>query len=227
VLDLGAPSSQRAIIELEKPMMRERLHWIALKRTESDAAADDLIEDTLVRVLDPDDLPWNHEQYTFVGHMKFAMRRTWADKLRQASVQREIPAGAVGYDEATGEGDGESPDEDKEARPNADPRADDELDRMRAAARRDALLEEVVASLEPDYPLVRPLCELGGRGIDSPSEQARQLGCPVEAIYEAMATLKRHAQKALADWDRAERRRMMMARATATAPAAGKKEATP
>jgi DNA-directed RNA polymerase specialized sigma24 family protein len=226
VLDLGAPSSQRAIIELEKPMMRKRLHEAALKRTESDAAAEDLIEDALVRVLDPDDLPWDHEKHTFEGHMRFAMKRTWADRLRQASVAREIPAGAVGYDERA-EGDDDSPDEDKEARANADPRADDELDRRRALARRDALLEEVVASLEPEHPLVRPICELGGRGIDSPSEQARQLGCPVEAIYEAMATLKRHAQKALADWDRAERRRMMMAQASAKAPAVEKKEATP
>ncbi len=51
VLDVGAPSSQRAILELEKPRARHRLHWIALAQTTSDAAAEDLVEDALVRVL--------------------------------------------------------------------------------------------------------------------------------------------------------------------------------
>jgi len=177
VLDLGAPSSQRAIFELEKPKVRERLHRIALTRTTSHAAADDLVEDALVRVLDPDDSPWDSGQYPFVRHMRFVMRQTWDRQMRRASVQREVLDEGVKGEEGT------------------------------------------LAALEHEHPLVRPICELGAQGIASPSQQAQALGCPVQAVYDAFATLERHARKALTDWERDERRRMMMAQASATAPA--------
>ncbi len=204
MLDLGAPSSQRAILELEEPMVRERLHQIALSRTASDAAAEDLVEDALVRVLDPDDSPWDPGQYPFVRHMNFVMRQTWAQHMRRASTRREVLDGGLTGEEST---------------PGELARADDELDGFRGLALRASLLEEVVSTLEHDHPLVRPICELGAQGIESPSEQAERLGCAVQTVYDTFATLKRHARKALMDWDRAERRRMMVAQAAATAPA--------
>jgi len=204
VLDLRAPSSQRAILELDKPGMRQELHEIALARTTTHAAAEDLIEDTLLRVLDPDDVPWNPQEYPFVRHMSFVMRQTWDQKMRRACVQREVLDGGIKAEEKT---------------TTDRVRADDEVDWVRWLAVRASLLEEVVAALEPDHPLVRPICELGARGIESPSEQARRLGCSVQAVHDAFATLKRHARKALMDWDRAERRRMMIAQSVDMAPA--------
>jgi DNA-directed RNA polymerase specialized sigma24 family protein len=184
--------------------MRKELHRIALARTTTHAAAEDLIEDALIRVLDPEDAPWDPEEHAFVRHMKFVMRQTWDQKMRRACVQREVLDGGVkGEKRARGDW----------------ARADDEVDGVRWLGLRASLLEEVVGALEAEHPLVRPICELGAQGIETPSEQAQSLGCSVQAVYDAFATLKRHARKALMDWDRAERRRMMMAQAPATAPA--------
>jgi DNA-directed RNA polymerase specialized sigma24 family protein len=58
MLHVRAPSSQRPILELEKPKVRNVLHRIALTRTRSHAAAEDLVADALVRALDPEDAPW-------------------------------------------------------------------------------------------------------------------------------------------------------------------------
>lgn len=211
MLDLGAPSSQRAILELEKPGVRQALHKVALARTTTHAAAEDLIEETLIRVLDPEDVPWNPKEHPFVSHMSFVMRQTWDQKMRRASVKREVLDEGVTGEKMT---------------PGDWTRADEDVDWARWLAVRASLLDEVVAALEHDHPLVRPICELGARGIESPSEQARKLGCSVQAVYDAFATLKRHARKALTDWDRAERRRMMMAQAARTAPATETAQAT-
>jgi DNA-directed RNA polymerase specialized sigma24 family protein len=207
VLDVDAPSSQRAIAELEKPTMRQRLHRIALWTTGSDAAAEDLVEDALVRVLDPDDAPWLPEKTTFLRHLNFVMTRVWSREMRKASAHREILDGGLAHDET---------------HPSHAPPVDDELDGLRAIAVRQSLLDEVVAAIESKTPLARPICELGAQGIEEPAEQARMLDCSVQAIYDTLKILKRHAKSALDEWDRTERRRMMAAQATAP-----KKEAAP
>lgn len=215
MFDPGAPTSQRILLELEDPEVRARLHKMAFVRTESDVAAEDLVEDALVRVLDPEDSPWQPSRGSFLLHMKWVMRQTWTAKQRRAYVKREIPDGGVIAEEGT---------------PGAGALGDEALEGSRWLAVRVALLEQVVAALEPEHPIVRPICELGAQGVDVPSDQAQRLGCSVQAVYEAFATLKRHARKALNDWDRGERRRMMTAQAVATTPStdsAEEKEVTP
>jgi DNA-directed RNA polymerase specialized sigma24 family protein len=207
VVDANAPSSLRALAELEKPTMRQRLHRIALWSTGADAAAEDLVADALIRVLDPDDVPWIPEKSTFLTHMSFVMRQVWDRVMRKAGAQREVLDAGLTHDEAP---------------PSEAPSVDDELDHHRANAIRRSLLDDVVAAIEGETPLVRRICELGAQGIEEPAEQARMLDCPVQAIYDALAVLKRHARAALDEWGRAERRRMMSARAVAA-----KKEAAP
>jgi DNA-directed RNA polymerase specialized sigma24 family protein len=204
VLDFKAPTSQRAILELEKPKVRGKLHKIALVRTTSHAPAEDLVQSALLRVLDPEDAPWDPSQGSFVRHMKLVIRQTWGRQVRRASVQREVRDGGVKAEEGTAsKGD----------------LADEEVEHLRWLRQRASLLDEVVTTLEAEHPLVRPICELGAQGIESPAEQAQKLGCSVQTVYDAFATLKRYARKALTDWDRAERRRIMMAEGAATTPA--------
>jgi DNA-directed RNA polymerase specialized sigma24 family protein len=207
VLDADASSSLRVLVELERPTLRQRLHRIALWSTGSDAAAEDLVADALVRVLDPDDVPWIPEKGTFLAHMTFVMRQVWDRVMRKASAKREILHDGLAQDETF---------------PSPAPSADDELDLRRALAIRRSLLDDVVAAIEHDHPLARPICELGAQGVEEPAEQALILDCPVQAIYDAFVILKRHARRAFDERDRTERRRMMSAQAAAT-----KKEVPP
>ena len=96
-----------------------------------------------------------------------------------------------------------------------EPRADDELHRRRELALHGAILKEVVAEIEDEFPLVRPICELEVRGVEEPAEQAKELARPVEEIYRAIKALKRHARQARADRDRREEQRMASLRVQA------------
>ncbi len=199
MLDVDAPSSRLAIAELEKPTVRERLHKIALWSTSSNAAAEDLVADALVRVLDPDDVPWIADKRTFLSHMTYVMRQTWDEAMRRCAAQREILDGGLAQDKTTA---------------STEPPADDELHRRRSLAVWQSLLEEVVTTIEADHPLARPICELAAQGTDEAADQARALACPVEKIYSAIATLKWHARRAYDEWNRSEQRRMTSARAS-------------
>jgi hypothetical protein len=200
VLDVHAPSSRLVVEAFGKPGVRDRLLLIAGWSTASAANAEDLVSEALARALDPDDAPWVPGKYTFLTHMTFVIRQTWAQSLRKASAQRELLDGGIAQDETTA---------------SPEPRADDELDRRRELARRKALLDEVVIALETEYPLVRAISELGARGIEEPAAQAKELARSVDEVYRAHETLNRHARRALADWDRSEERRMASVRAQA------------
>jgi DNA-directed RNA polymerase specialized sigma24 family protein len=200
VLDFHAPSSRLVLEEVAKPRVRTRLHKIALLYTGSDATAEDLVAEALARACDPDRAPWSPEKSPFLTHMTFVIRKTWYRSMRKASVQLEILDGGIAQDERT---------------VSPEPRADDELHRRRELALHEAILEEVVTEIEDEFPLVRPICELGVQGVEEPAEQAKELARPVEEIYRAIKALKRHARQARADRDQREQRRMASVRAQA------------
>ncbi len=193
MFDADAPSSRLVIAQLEKPNVRERLRAIALWSTESEAAAEDLLQDALVRALDPDDAPWIPAKGTFLTHMSFLMRQTWYRTMRRAAAQSEVLDNNVARDKTT---------------PSPEPAADEELARGRSVALWRSLLEQVLARVADKHPITRRICELAMEGKDEPDDQAQVIGCTVEEVYAGLKLLKRYARRALEDWNAAEERRM-------------------
>jgi DNA-directed RNA polymerase specialized sigma24 family protein len=176
-------------------------------RTQSDADAEDLVQNTLVRVLDPDDAPW--VKYTFLAHMNFYMRQVWDQLMRKASAQREVLARGIAADGNT-----------------VDPRPsqDDELHRLRTFDVWRSLIPGILDELDEKHALVRKIYVAAARGIDKPADQAREVGCDVEEVHLALKTFEYHAKLALKRWHLAERRRMQDLRDT---HARKKEEANP
>jgi hypothetical protein len=209
VFDPHAASSKLALAELKKPRVEEQLVRFGKWFVHAGGDAEDLVQNALIRVLDPDDAPWVPPRPTFIGHMMYLMRWNWNTQMRRASAQREVLDAGLAANERT-------------ASPNAP--ADEELNRLRTLGRLQSWIETALAATGAKHPLVRPVYELGARGIDEPSEQARLLRCSVDAVLLATKTLKYHVKLARDEWDRAEERRMRDLRAAATKR---KSEATP
>ena len=209
VFDADAPSSRLAIEQIELPNVRERLFAYAKARTGSEADADDLVEEALLRVLDPDDAPWDPARGSFIPYVGYLMRQCWHGKLRKASTRREV---------LDGELDG-SP-----LALSREPRTDVELDRRRTMAVWQSVLDEVLAKIGDKYPLARKVVDLASRGIDQPADQARMIPCRIEEVYRILETLQYHAQAVFEQRELAERRRMENLRG---ATRKGKNEAIP
>ena len=58
---------------------------IAFWTTKNASSAEDLVQGGIVRVLDPDDKPWDPAVGTFLTHMTYLLRRIWTDRLRRRS----------------------------------------------------------------------------------------------------------------------------------------------
>jgi DNA-directed RNA polymerase specialized sigma24 family protein len=162
-----------------------------MKITGSWADAEDLVSDALMRVLDPEDLPW--KTGTFVGHMKLVMRHVWGRQQRPARVQKEVA------DEDVTRG---------KKGLSREPRADDELNHRRWLAERRKLGETLLTQIEHKSPYIRPCFELAAQGIESAEEQATILKCSVADIREARRIIKYHAERLLREWQGAEEQRM-------------------
>jgi hypothetical protein len=68
VIKDDAPSSRLVSAELWKGDVRKRSHAIALWHTGSDADTKDLVAEALVRVLEPEDRPWDPNERLFLVH---------------------------------------------------------------------------------------------------------------------------------------------------------------
>jgi DNA-directed RNA polymerase specialized sigma24 family protein len=192
MLEAQAPSSLRVVAELDKPRVKERLHAIARWSTGSDdAAADDLVQDALARVLDPAKAPWDPARGSFLQHMSFVMRHVWDRRMRRVAVQREVLDGNL--DETT---------------PGREPSAEDELARLQTLAIYRSALEEALCAIDDKHPLARKIFDLVTQGIEEPAKQARRLKCDVDEVYRTLETVKYHARRALERREVAEARRM-------------------
>jgi DNA-directed RNA polymerase specialized sigma24 family protein len=192
MLDPRAESSVRVAAELEKPNAIAKLHRIAQWSTHSEADAEDLTQDALARVLDPDDLPWVSSKMSFLTHMSFVMRDTWKNRLRKAMAQ-ELPDAGVTADETT---------------VSDEPPADEELgDRRRLGILR-MLGQRLLARIAAKHPIAVAVFNLGALGTDDAQEQATLIQCTVEEVYEAQRTLKRNANVVREEWEEEEKRRI-------------------
>jgi len=195
--DSSAPSLDRVHAQLSDPRCRARLIAIALRITGSPASADDLVNDAIMLVLDPEGFPW--KKWTFMTHMTFAMRHVWDEQRRRFSVKKEIPdenvtLGLKGL--------------------SREPPADDELDRRRWLATLRQLAQRVLAKLDGQHPRARQCFNLAVQGIEQPAEQASAIPRPVAEVYEAHRILRRYASPVRKEWEREEEQRMREQRAT-------------
>jgi DNA-directed RNA polymerase specialized sigma24 family protein len=192
MFDANAPTSLRVAEQLAIQSIRERLLKIACWSTKNFAAAQDLTQDALVRVLDPEDRPWDPEKGTFLTHMTHVLRQIWADRLRRLAnhelpSERRVGSAAMASDE---------------------PLPDEALDDHRSLVVAELLVERLMVALEKQRPMAARCLELMGNGVMAAREQAEQLGCPVEDVYEANRFLKRQAQRIREEWMASEEARM-------------------
>jgi hypothetical protein len=194
MFDANAPTSLRVAEQLANATIREKLMKIAWWSTKEALAARDLVEDGLVRVLDPEDKPWDPENGTFVTHMTHVLRQIWSDRLRRLK-DHELPSERlVGRARA------------RAAMASDDLPPDEALDDHRSLVVAELLVERLMVALEKQRPLAAQCLELMGNGAAA-REQAEQLGCPVEDVYEANRFLKRQAQRIREEWTASEEAR--------------------
>jgi DNA-directed RNA polymerase specialized sigma24 family protein len=195
VFDREAPSSKRARAELEKRDVREQIHKYAAWRSRSPNDAGDIVSDALVRVLDPAGKPWDPAKRTFYRHMRFAIDDIVVERARGGRARFEIVDGGPG-EAALFEG----------------ARADDELQDHREIAWLRHLGQRLLAQLGGRDDLAERVFHLAATGIEEPADQAQELGCSVDAIYEATRRLKYHGARAKAEEEAADADRMKSVR---------------
>jgi hypothetical protein len=107
--DPKAPSSVLALAEYKKPLVQRLLTKLAWQRAKHEQDAEDLLSNSLIRVLDPDDLPWVPTARPFVFHMRVVMRRVWQGHQALLRTKNEVYDG--GATEENAADDGAGPDE--------------------------------------------------------------------------------------------------------------------
>jgi len=183
VFDADAPSSKLAMEQFGQNVVRARLLKIAICRTPSRADAEDLMAAALMRILDPDDRPWNPARGAFVGHFALVMRQTWDEDRRRVAHERTVS-----------EADLDTPIEPA----SSDPPADEEHVRRITFAGWMAALDDVLAEIGDKHPRARQLVDVSLQGFDEVADQARLMGCTVREVQSARKILEYHAPKALA-----------------------------
>jgi DNA-directed RNA polymerase specialized sigma24 family protein len=193
VFDRDAPSTKRVLEELKKPRGRPRLFRLAWWRTHSKHDADDLVQQTLECVCDPERRPWDPARKTFLIHISDVMRDILYEQGRSARAMHEVVDSTLARDDATVDGA---------------PLADEALDAHRELARLQEMREQLLADLGDRHPIATKALRLAMTGVVTPAEQAGRIPCAVEDLYEAYRVLKYHGALILAERQEAEARQM-------------------
>jgi hypothetical protein len=195
VYDPRAPSSVLALAEYGKPEVARKLIRYANWRTRDTEEAKDLVADTLMRVCDPQDKPWDPQACSFFSHF----RRVMTDDAIEAA--------------RTGEGrfeESRQEDEVFERVVSVVPAPDAQLNAGRRLEWLREMMDILVARIGHKDPLSmriwRLVCD---NRHDEPEEYAEALGVPIEAIYEALRRLRYHGARAREQWEAQEARRMV------------------
>jgi DNA-directed RNA polymerase specialized sigma24 family protein len=197
-MDLDTPSSKLVATELTKPRVNVRLRQVARWHTRNDAQADDLVADSLVRVLEPEDRPWDPETRTFFTHMTQVIRQTW-DQQKRSFYFRKISAdGGVAADGLV----------------NPSPSTDDAVDGARQLTILRALGDMVFDRLGDDD-IGRKVFELSQLEDLDQAQLAARVPCSVDEIKAARKRLERHGDVVLREWNDGEQRRMNSVRESA------------
>ena len=182
VFDGDAPSSKRAIEEFRKENVRSRIYRYAVWRTQSEADADDLVADAMIRVLDPASRPWDPSVRSFERHMRLVLDHIAIERARSGYARFEVVDTAPA-DAAT----------------SPVPSADERLQEHQELSRLQELGDRLVSRLEGRDALAARVFRAACAGVGEPANLARELGCRIEEIYEAMRRLKYHAAQVMAE----------------------------
>jgi DNA-directed RNA polymerase specialized sigma24 family protein len=197
VFDPDAPSSKRAIAELHKRDVHEKVLKYAVWRTHSEADAGDLVADATECVCDPDRKPWDHTKRTFFAHMRRVMDDLAIERARSGHARFEVVSSELAVDETT-----------------VDParRPDEALHDERKVAWMRLLGDRLLGMLGDRDPIATKVFRLACQGIEDATEQAAAIPCRVDEVYEALRRLKYHGARIKAEHREAEAVRMKAAR---------------
>lgn len=160
VFDGDAPSSKRAVEEFGKEGVRSRIYRRAVWRTQSEAGADDLVADAMIRVLDPPSRPWDLSVRSFQRRMRLVLDHIAIDRARSGYARFEVVDTAPA---------------DTAASPI--PSADDMLQEHQELSRLQDQGNRLVARLEGRAALAARVFRAACAGIGEPANLARELGC--------------------------------------------------
>lgn len=198
-MDLDTPSSKLVATELTKPRVNVRLRQIARWHTRNDVQADDLVADSLVRVLEPEDRPWDPAMWPFLTHMAQVIRQTWDQQRRSFYFRNVYADGGVAADGLV----------------SALPSTDDAVDGARQLTILRALGDMVFDRLGEDA-IGRKVFELSQMEDLDQAQLAALVPCSTDEIKAARKRLERLGEVVLREWNDAEQRRMKSAREAAT-----------
>jgi hypothetical protein len=180
VFDRTSPLGRLVEAELKKKGVMTDLRRMAMKLARSNEEQDgkELLARTLVRVVDPDDDPWNPEGgHTFLAHMKVSMRQVRHRQQRRLGTAAEIHDGGVAAENTGNDG----------------PPADDEADRSRSLAVLRMLGKEVLARLGGDR-LAQQIYEAAMIEDLDPSEEEVRFHSTAAEIKAAHQRLRYHGR---------------------------------
>jgi DNA-directed RNA polymerase specialized sigma24 family protein len=184
VPDPQPPSFDGIRKELEKASVRARLKWLATRYTATDADAEDLVQQALARVVDPQGSPWDPDgTTTFVNHVGSVINGLASNEWRSARVRHEILDGHLAHD-------GQTADDAPAVDAILEEREEQETLRRRGV--------KLLACLGDTDPVATDVLAAAREGFETPAEQAARLGRKVEDVYEAYRRLKYHAAQILA-----------------------------
>lgn len=194
MFDRTSPLGLLVAAELKKDGVMSELRRMAMKLARSNEEQDgkELLSKSLVRVIDPDDDPWDPKgNHTFLSHMHVLMKQVQYRHRRRLSVEAEVLDGGVAA-ENTG---------------NNEPPPDEQADRARSLAVLRKLGERVLARLGDDR-LARQLYEAAMTEDLDPSEEEARFHSTAAEIKAAHQRLRYHGRSVLDEWDASEKRRM-------------------
>jgi DNA-directed RNA polymerase specialized sigma24 family protein len=197
VTDLDRPLADRVVDALKTGNTEKLLRTYARWLTNQEADGEDLFNEMMRLVCDPDARPWSEDRGGFSAHARMVMRDAWKKHRRSAATRLEVLQEVASIDEST-----RSP----------DVLPDEALHEARQRAREARLGALLRARLET-RPLALKVLEHRAQGMEDYDEIARLCGSTVSEVYEANRQFTRAAQAILEEDNRAEARRMMGLRA--------------
>jgi len=199
MIDKQAASTIRALAEANKPEVRKKLILFASWRGHSEADAEDLVQEALAKVCDPNDSPWDPERgKSFVVHVGSIINGLASNVVKSARVRHEIIETQLAHD-------GSAHDE--------APPPDDALEERRESARLQRMGELLRSYFEERGDTIPvQVLDWARQGKEEIDEVAAETGHPLQEIRDAQRRMKYRAKQIRAEEEEAERKRMSDAR---------------
>jgi DNA-directed RNA polymerase specialized sigma24 family protein len=198
--DPQTASKERIHEELERAGVRTRLVNFGRSLTGSPIDAEDLVHQALVKVIDPDGVPWDCDgKKSLFEHVGSVMNGLWSNEWRSARVRYEVVDTDLVRDTKS-----------VDRAPLADEALSEHYDRASLHRRSQVLWERL-----PEGDLARDVLRAVSAGHETPAAQAAAIGCSVDDVQKAYKRLTYLGRAILDEEGREEARRMQAVRSTA------------